>query len=264
MKGRCTGFVAVAAALAVLSAAPAAADWRKGIEGVDLDMSKGLPGLSELTEGILGVLAHQVQEHDGTDEHQVKKMLSEPGVVERNLGMMSFDMGSLESMYEEISAEYCADPSYSDADVPSFEFAPATPLSATWSGPELIIEVSTGSCQSVENKTYECTRPSMSITKNPPSFGWGKGAKAVAWSKPGGSFSDKSCAFGGKTFGSGETASLYDGGSETYDFSGFSAMKYAAVDAFKAPLTAAFSGRSMASVNSLMGSLVDAEKAKSK
>ena len=104
----------------------------------------------------------------------------------------------------------------------------------------------------------------MTITKTPPSFGWGKGAKAVEWSKPGGSFQDKSCSFGGKTFGSGEAATLYDGGSETYDFSGFSAMKYAAVDAFQAPLTAAFSGRSMAAVNSLVGSLVDADKAKNK
>merc|ERR1712072_1623043 len=78
----------------------------------------------------------------------------------------------------------------------------------------------------------------MSLEKRPPSFAWEKGEKLFEYCqhgfssdpeyikkygkcKPGAIFADKKCDFGGGKASKVEEAVLYDGGSETYDLSGF-------------------------------------------
>merc|ERR1712224_418792 len=57
--------------------------------------------------------------------------------------------------------------------------------------------------------------------KKPPSFEWAKGEKIFNYTKTGAIFADKRCDFGGGKATKKEQAVLYDGGSETYDLSGF-------------------------------------------
>merc|ERR1712224_942257 len=88
-------------------------------------------------------------------------------------------------------------------------------------GPSLGMQFTFGACESAGNKTLACVRPFMSLEKKPPSFAWEKGEKVFEYTKPGAIFADKRCDFGGGEASKVEEAVLYDGGSETYDLSGF-------------------------------------------
>ena len=58
------------------------------------------------------------------------------------------------------------------------------------------------------------------IVKSPASVT--KTGPSVGAAKPGGDFTDKTCAWSeSKEIGHGESADLYNGGSEVYDYSGY-------------------------------------------
>jgi len=172
---------------------------------------------------VWALVGHNLEHQDTFEAADVAKIMSEPSPLERNLLSKGtgFDYSGMMDLYETISSEYCTPPVFKRPDPPAFEYVPGGQLVAEWAGPSLGIQFTFGACQSAGNKTLECVRPWMSMEKKPPSFAWKKDPKGFVYEKFPAYFVDKQCDFGGGAAEKLEEAVLYDGGSESYDLSGF-------------------------------------------
>ena len=172
---------------------------------------------------VWALVGHNLAHQETFEESDVSELMSEPTPLERKMltNSKGFDYSGVMDLYETISSEYCRPPMFKRPPAPFFEYVPSSQLVAEWKGPSLGMQFTFGACESAGNKTLACVRPFMSLQKKPPSFAWEKGEKLFVYEKPGALFADKSCDFGGGEAAKLEEAVLYDGGSETYDLSGF-------------------------------------------
>merc|ERR1711970_599062 len=220
MHARHLLIAAMAAALCLASAATA-----------QNDMSfNDLPKTEDLMTEIFGVLGGSLQEQHDVSEDEVKRHLM------RLSKRPSFSVGSLLSgaagslaavnytqVYENFNAQYCTPASASGRpSPPSISVADVPYTTTDYTGPTLGIQITMGACTDAGNKTFVCQRPQLAIIKSTASIT--KSGPSVGASKPGASFTDKSCSWSeSKTIGHGESADLYNGGSESYDYSGYRA-----------------------------------------
>ena len=223
MHARHLLIAAMAAALCLASAATA-----------QNDMSfNDLPKTEDLMTEIFGVLGGSLQEQHDVSEDEVKRHLM------RLSKRPSFSVGSLLSgaagslaavnytqVYENFNAQYCTPASASGRpSPPSISVADVLYTTTDYTGPTLGIQITMGACTDAGNKTFVCQRPQLAIIKSTASIT--KSGPSVGASKPGASFTDKNCAWSeSKTIGHGESADLYNGGSESYDYSGYRAAMY--------------------------------------
>jgi len=172
---------------------------------------------------VWALVGHNLEHQETFEESDVSQLMSEPTPLERRLltNGAGFDYSGVMDLYETISSEYCKPPMFKRPAPPMFEYLPSEQLVAEWKGPSLGMQFTFGACESAGNKTLACVRPFMSLEKKPPSFEWAKGEKIFNYTKTGAIFADKRCDFGGGKATKKEQAVLYDGGSETYDLSGF-------------------------------------------
>ena len=223
MHARHLLIAAMAAALCLASAATA-----------QNDMSfNDLPKTEDLMTEIFGVLGGSLQEQHDVSEDEVKRHLM------RLSKRPSFSVGSLLSgaagslaavnytqVYENFNAQYCK-PAFASGrpSPPSISVEDVLYTTTDYTGPTLGIQITMGACTDAGNKTFVCQRPQLAIIKSTASIT--KSGPSVGASKPGARFTDKSCSWSeSKTIGHGESADLYNGGSESYDYSGYRAAMY--------------------------------------
>ena len=198
------------------------------------DMSfNDLPKTEDLMTEIFGVLGGSLQEQHDVSEDEVKRHLM------RLSKRPSFSVGSLLSgaagslaavnytqVYENFNAQYCK-PAFASGrpSPPSISVEDVLYTTTDYTGPTLGIQITMGACTDAGNKTFVCQRPQLAIIKSTASIT--KSGPSVGASKPGARFTDKSCSWSeSKTIGHGESADLYNGGSESYDYSGYRAAMY--------------------------------------
>jgi len=221
-------FIALAAAFCVLGVA-------KAVDvptNVDFSFSD-LPKTGDLMQEIFSILGGSLAEQHEVSEDDVKRHLlrQRPPTVGSLLGLgrgLGAGIGAqlaginYTQVYESFTDQYCADPEGDRPDPPSISVEDVLYTTTTYTGPTLGVQISLGSCDEIGNKTYRCTRPQLVVVKSPASIE--KSGPEVGASKPGGTFVDKECAWSeSQEIGHGESAELYNGGSETYDYSGYRA-----------------------------------------
>merc|ERR1719146_418989 len=186
-------------------------------------LAQNIPESAEIAEMVWALVGHNLEHQETFEESDVSQLMSEPTPLERRMltNGAGFDFSGVMDLYETISSEYSRPPMFKRPAPPMFEYLPSEQLVAEWKGPSLGMQFTFGACESAGNKTLACVRPFMSLEKKPPSFEWSKGEKIFNYTKPGAIFADKRCNFGGGEATKKEQAVLYDGGSETYDLSGF-------------------------------------------
>jgi len=227
IRGRLYLAVAAAAALCLLGVATAVE-----VPSAKMDLSFGdLPKTEEIMTEIFSVLGGSLNEQHDVSEDEVKRHLlrlrRKPSTVGNLLGLAAGNLAGINytQVYEQFTEQYCSDPSGSRPDAPSISVSDVLYTTTSYTGPTLGVQISMGSCSEIGNKTYQCTRPQLVIVKTPATID--KSGPSVGADKPGGSFSDKSCSWSeSKEIGHGESADLYNGGSEVYDYSGYRAAMY--------------------------------------
>mmetsp|Transcript_1641 Transcript_1641/g.2741 ORF Transcript_1641/g.2741 Transcript_1641/m.2741 type:complete len:317 (+) Transcript_1641:2859-3809(+) len=188
-----------------------------------------LPKSGELVNEIFSVLAGGLNEQHTVSEDEVKRHLlrQRPATVGSLLGLGAGRLASINytQVYESFTDTYCTDPSDASSvrpPAPSIDIADVLYTTTTYTGPTLGIQISLGACEDQGDKTFRCRRPELVIVKSPASIS--KAGPSIGASKPGGTFVDKRCAWSeSQTIGHGESAELYNGGSEIYDYSGYRA-----------------------------------------
>lgn len=128
-------------------------------------------------------------------------------------------------VYESFTDQYCSDPEGERPDPPSFSLDDPLYAKTVFTGPTLGIQIAMGSCTDIGNKTFECLRPQIVVVKSPATIK--KAGPELTFEKPGGVFVDKTCDWReNRQIGHGESAELYNGGKDTYDYSGYRAALY--------------------------------------
>jgi len=173
---------------------------------------------------------HEVSE-DEVKRHLLRQR-RKPSTVGSLLGLAAGNLAGVNytEVYEQFTEQYCTEPAGSRPSGPSITVEDILYTKTAYTGPTLGVQISLGSCTEIGNKTYQCNRPQIVIVKSPASIV--KTGPSVGADKPGGSFTDKECAWSeSKEIGHGESADLYNGGSAEYDYSGYRAALYGRVGA---------------------------------
>ncbi|QDZ21104.1 hypothetical protein HOP50_05g36320 [Chloropicon primus] len=213
----------------------------------ELDMSfNDMPKSDEIMTEIFGVLGGAINEQHDVTEDEVKRHLlrlrKRPSTVGSLLSGVAGSLAAVNytQVYESFTDQYCSEPSFSRPSPPSIDVEDILYTTTSYTGPTLGVQISLGSCSDAGNKTFVCQRPQIVIVKTPATIQ--KNGPGVGASKPGGAVVDKSCSWSeSKEIGHGESADLYNGGSETYDYSGYRAALYGRVAGRFAPISAAMS-----------------------
>ena len=195
-------------------------------------LSFGFPSPSSFPAEIFSVLGSSLAEsHEVTEDEVKRHLLRRRGfpTVGSLLGLGSGIAGiNYTDLYERFTDQYCSEAQGTRPDPPFLDIQDVLYTTTSYTGPTLGIQISMGSCTEIGNKTFRCSRPQMVIVKSPATIE--KDGPSVGAAKPGGEFVDKECAWSeSKDIGHGESAELYNGGSETYDYSGYRAALYGRV-----------------------------------
>jgi hypothetical protein len=224
-----TRLLAALAAVCCLLGAVSAVDIPSNVDF----SNKDLPETGELMHEIFSVLGNSLAEsHEVTEDEVKRHLLRRRGfpTVGSLLGLGSGQLAGINytDLYERFTDQYCSEAQGTRPDPPSLDIEDVLYTTTSYTGPTLGIQISMGSCTEIGNKTFRCSRPQIVIVKSPATIE--KDGPAVGASKPGGEFVDKECAWSeSKDIGHGESAELYNGGSETYDYSGYRAALYGRV-----------------------------------
>ena len=250
------GAMRVALALLALCSVSAVA---RAVEVPAIDFShKDMPSASEIMQEMFTTLGAGLAHHKEVSEEDVKRHLlaraNRPSFTVGNLfknvrgaiggAVSSIAATNYTDLYERFSDQYCDEPSASPADPPSISLEDALFTTTTYTGPTLGIEIRMGQCSDAGNKTFVCQRPVIVLVKGPATISKDSSSSGFSASKPGGSVTDKQCSWSEPTVdvGHGESAVLYDGGQDTYDYSGYRAALLGSVDARFARVASVYNG----------------------